>query len=648
MCGFVGQIGGPPAADRARLYRMANTLSHRGPDESGIIIGRDKSWGVAHRRLCVVDLDGGKQPMVYPDLGLTLVYNGEIYDHDRIRRDLDGKGWCFRTKSDTEVLLALYAVYGLDFFPHLRGEFAFALIDERKGEAILVRDRLGLKPLFYTRTPNSLLFASEIKALFRAPEVRRALSPAGVAAAVSVADTPGDTVFEDVRQVRHAHYLRVRLDSLATSEHRYWDAWTHRSTHVPTDPREVLEGTRERIDEAIRLRLRADAPVGAYLSGGLDSSIVTTVMAKNVDRLDAFGLAFEDSPRHNEFHYAEAVAARLPNVRLHRIPVTFDSMVRKLPETVWHLERPFGNLHSVAKLLAAQYARDYVVCVLTGDGGDECFCGYSTHWLQNALQKAHYSLPAIQRQLSKMQAEAAGIGGNRYYLAGGLAKRIGKETQFLSDKLGFRPADLATAVDAAANLNRLFHPDFARRIAQPPVERLVDQLATSMPVPNGHAHASLLQYIQLNTSVPEYIAAIADRMEWAGSVESRPPLFDHKVVEWALAMPLEWKLRGDREKFVLREAYADVLPTEVLNRRKQAFLAPPAPFASAAGAALLERYLNPAAVREAGVWNPRVIRTLLFARRFAPRNRMINLALTITLTAQILHDQFVTLRHDWT
>ena len=647
MCGYVGELSLQPKVNRARLYRMNNILIHRGPDESGIVVSPDRRWGLAHRRLSVIDIEGGKQPMADAERGLTLVYNGEIYGHDQLRQKLGERGYRFHSSSDTEVLLALYAVHGLDLFTHLRGEYSFAIVDERRRQAILVRDRMGLKPLFYARVGDSLLFASEIKALFQAPEVPRAIDPAGLTGAIAVADTPGHTVFRGIRQVRHAHYLRVNLDTLETSEHRYWDALAERSKNVPDDPREQIEAVRAEIDRAIALRLRADVPIGAYLSGGLDSSLITAVMAKRMDHVEAFALAFEDSARHNEFHYAQAVAKRYPNIHLHRISVTHDDTIRRLPETVYHLERPFGNLHSVAKIMQAQYARQHVECVLTGDGGDECFCGYSTHWLQDTLQKADYSLSAVEDELRRMRREAKGIGGNRYYLTCGLARQIGAQSQFLHDRLGFRPADLATAIDSERRVRWLMNPEFEAAIERSPVERLVDQLAETMPASNGVPHATLLQYVQLNTSVPEYIATIADRSEWAGSVEARPPLFDHKVAELAMALPLSIKLQGDREKHVLREAYKDLLPTEVLERRKQAFLAPPAPFRGPAGRALLGHYLSPAAVRQAGIWSPTKIALLRAARRLMPGHRHVNIALTVALTAQILHEQFVKLDRSW-
>ncbi len=267
MCGYVGEISLNPCIERSRLYRMNNTLIHRGPDDSGIVISADRRWGVAHRRLSVVDLEGGRQPMRDPERGLTLCYNGEIYDHDRLRRSLEREGYPFRTTSDTEVLLALYAIYGLDCFRHLRGEFAFVLIDEKKGEVILGRDRMGLKPLFYTRTKDSFFFASEIKALFRSPEVERRIDPTGLTAALAVADLPGHTSFHGIKQVRHAHFIRLDLRTLEMAEHRYWDAYQNRRTDLPSDPRELTRMVYDEIETAIKLRLRADVPVGAYLSG---------------------------------------------------------------------------------------------------------------------------------------------------------------------------------------------------------------------------------------------------------------------------------------------------------------------------------------------------------------------------------------------
>lgn len=641
MCGFVGEFRTDGGVDRDRLYRMSNALLHRGPDESQILVSPERRWGVGHRRLCVVDIAGGRQPMVDPVRENTIVYNGEIYGHDCIRAELSKRGFAFHTNSDTEVVLALYAAFDLDFVNHLRGEFAFAIIDQSKRRAVLVRDRLGLKPLFYCRTAKGFVFGSEVKALLRHPDVPRRLDPTGLTAAIAVADTPGDTVFENIKQLKHAHWMTVDLDTLDVVENRYWDAWTNRRTDIPRSFDDQKALVRQEVDRAIDVRLRADVPIGAYLSGGLDSSLVAASMASKVDSLDAFALVFEDSPKHNELPYAQAVAAKYSNIRLHRIPVTYNDMIRRLPETVWHLERPFGNLHSVAKIMSAQYARNHVVCVLTGDGGDEAFCGYSTFWLQNELQLANYSLVAIKDKVHKMRREAREIGGNRYYLSGGLARRISSKTDFLQARLGFRPVDLATAIDGETQIRKLMDYDFRNRIEGTSVERLVDHLATTMPSALENSHAELLQYVQLNSQVPGYIATIADRSEWAGSVEARPPLFDQNVVELAMGLPLESKLSGDREKHVLREAYRDLLPDEVIERRKQAFLAPPAPFDDIDGKLLIERYLNPKAIVDAGIWNPRAVQVVRTLRRISPSNRIVNLTMTILITAQILHQRFI-------
>ncbi len=646
MCGFVGEINPTGGVDPQILYRMNNALQHRGPDESGIVVADNRTWGLAHRRLNIVDPAGGRQPMTDPSGRRTLAFNGEIYDDARLRRDLEREGYPFRGYSDTEVVLALYCRHGIDAVRHLRGEFSLVIIDEDRQEAYLVRDRMGIKPLFFMPLANRLLIASEVKGLFQDDRVPREVDPTGLLGAIAVADVPGRSVFRGVRQVRNAHYVRVDLRTLAWSEHRYWDALEDRRKEIPERFEDQVSEVRSSVDEAIRLRLRADVPVGAYLSGGVDSSIVASQAARQVNRLHAFGLAFEDSPRHNEFAFAQDVARQNENIELHRVPVTYREMVRRLPETVWHLERPFGNLHSVAKLICARYARQYVRCVLTGDGGDEAFCGYSTHWLQNELEQANYSLSAVRGKLKAMQREAAQIGGNRYYLSVGLARKIGPETKFLADSLGFRPCDVATGLSVENGVKLLMDPQFTRDIASPTAE-LVRELSDRVPRSSGWPHATLLQYVQLNSSVPEYINVVADRTENAGSMEARMPLFDHRVVELAMGLPLESKLHGDQEKWILRQAYKDVLPQSVLRRRKQAFLAPPAPYSSPEGRMLVETYLSPSAIKEVGVWSPGRIAALRTLRRLMPRNRFVNQVTNIVLTTQIMMDQFIVHRPSW-
>jgi len=291
MCGFVGEISLSGAVEPGALARMAEALRHRGPDEAGVYVSADRRWGVAHRRLCILDRVDGRQPFAPPGTGCTLVYNGEIYDEPRLRAELAPRGWTFRTRSDTEVVLALHAIHGRGFLPHLRGEFAFALFDERRRELLLVRDRFGLKPLFCTRLNASLLFASEIKALFRDPRVSREWDPVGLCGALVVAETPGRTAFRGIRQLPHAHCMTVNLDTLEAREERYWDPYEARRRDVPADFPGQREAVRAAVDEAIDLRLRSDVPVGTYLSGGLDSSIVTARVSQRLGGVDAFAIS---------------------------------------------------------------------------------------------------------------------------------------------------------------------------------------------------------------------------------------------------------------------------------------------------------------------------------------------------------------------
>ncbi len=632
MCGFVGEISRSGAVARAALERMATALRHRGPDEEGAHVSADGRWGVAHRRLCILDRAGGRQPFAVPGTDCSLVYNGEIYDEPRLRAELASRGWEFRTRSDTEVVLALYALHGNGFLAHLRGEFAFALFDARERRALLVRDRLGLKPLYWTRLEDRLLFASEAKALFRDARVGRAWDPVGLCGALAVAETPGRTVFRGIRQLPNAHCMTVDLDTLETREERYWDPYGARRRDLPRDPVGQREAVRAAVDEAIDLRLRSDVPVGSYLSGGIDSSIVTARAAARLGGVDAFAISYRESPRHDEWPHARALAAAHPSVRLHEIPLDAGQILAAIPAAAWHLEKPFGNPHTVAKLLAAKRVRESVGCLLTGDGGDEVFCGYSTFWLQRALERSGYRLAGVRRALAERRREEARIGGNLYYLRGITARRL-RKTTFLDDTLGFRPVELVAAAHRFRWLKLLLHPEFRRGIDASPVRTLARTVGPWVPRDAALPHELLLQHLHLVALAPEYVAALADRTEYAGSVEARPPLFDHRLIELAMGLPAEAKLNGDREKHVLREAFADVLPPALRERRKQAFLLPPAPFSSRAGRALVGEYLSPRAVREAGVFRPSAVRLARALRS--------NVLLTVMLTTQIVHRHLI-------
>ena len=632
MCGFVGEISLSGAVERAALERMAAALRHRGPDEEGAHVSGDGRWGVAHRRLCILDRAGGRQPFTAPGTDCSLVYNGEVYDEPRLRGDLRSRGWEFRTRSDTEVVLALHALHGHGFLAHLRGEFAFALFDERRRQVLLVRDRLGLKPLYWTRLPGRLLFASEAKALFRDPRVTREWDPVGLCGALAVAETPGRTVFKGIRQVPNAHCMTVDLDTLEAREERYWDPYAARRRDVPADFPAQREAIRAAVDEAVDLRLRSDVPVGTYLSGGIDSSIVTARVAGRLGGVDAFAISYRESPRHDEWQHAQALAAAHPAIRLREIPLDGVSVLAAMPATAWHLEKPFGNAHAVAKLLAARAVSGKVGCLLTGDGGDEVFCGYSTFWLQRALEGAGYRLADLRRALRERRREEARIGGNLYYLKGITARRL-RRTSFLDARLGFRPVELVAAAHRFRWLKLLLSRDFRARIDASPVEVLARTAGPWMPREKGLPHDLLLQHLHLVALAPEYVATLADRTEYAGSVEARPPLFDHRLIELAMGLPMESKLKGDREKHVLREAFADVLPPALKERRKQGFLLPPAPFSSKAGRALVGEYLSPAAVRAAGVFRPSAVR--------AARALRSSVLLTAMLTTQIVHRHLI-------
>jgi asparagine synthase (glutamine-hydrolysing) len=572
MCGIVAMYSPSEPVSVTAVERATGCLSHRGPDGQRAWVSDDRRVGLGHARLSIIDRATGDQPIASEDEGLRIVVNGEFYDFERTQRGLESRGHRLRTRSDSEIALHLYEDFGTACLSRLRGEFAFALWDGPNDTLFAARDRFGIKPLYYALEAGTLYLASEIKALLAAGVPAR-WDRASFYLANHFLVTPQDrTLFEGISQVPPGHFL------VATGGHvrliRYWDFdYPTADDARPVGPdAEYAERFRQVLDEAVRLRLRADVPVGCYLSGGIDScAVLGLAAAHRSDPIRAFTLTF-DRADYDEGAIAREMAAHV-GAEFHPIPIRQSDLADHFAEATWQAETLCFNAHGVAKYLLSRAVREagYKV-VLTGEGSDEILAGYP-HFRRDMLLHDTQGQDGeeVRRLLEQLQASNP--------VSRGLLLPDGGALPLASVRrvLGFVPSWLEAHASAAFRLRGLFARDFGVEYAASDPYRIflngldvAGQVAARKPV-----NQSL--YLWAKAVLPSYVLAVlGDRMEMAHSVEGRLPFLDHHVVELVRDLPVSQKIRGVTEKYVLREAARPVLTATVYGRHKHPFLAPPA------------------------------------------------------------------------
>jgi asparagine synthase (glutamine-hydrolysing) len=554
MCGIAGvldfAIGGQPSLEG--LQRMAGVLSHRGPDEQGFFLSGP--IGLAHQRLSIIDLAAGQQPMQSPDGQVCVVFNGEIYNYPELKIELEQRGYVFRTQSDTEVLLALYCHYGLEAFSKLNGMFACAFWDGRTRQLVLARDRFGKKPLFYYQDAHRFLFGSEIKALLAYGEIERNVNLAALHEYLTHSYIVGDqTILDGIYRLPPAHVLVVRNG--VTTCRPYWEL-TFQPAPYPPDEEEVVARLSELLVQAVRRRMISDVPLGAFLSGGLDSSAIVALMAQLSDRpVQTFTIGFDEAD-YSEIEDARVVAKHLGTD--HHETIVKPSAVDVLSHLVWHLDEPFGDSSAVPTYYVSQAIRQHVTVALSGDGGDEVFAGY-TRYQELEHYRRMTRIPAwIRRGIIRPVTRALPFtwpGWNYLYAMGGLCHTG------LPDDLGLYPYIQ----------EKLYTSDFRRQLRDcdpfEPTKRLRQQAAHLDPV-------SQYQYLDTRQYLPADILTKVDRMSMANSLEVRSPLLDHTLVEYMATLPVSLKLRNNVSKYIFRKFCSQLLPPSVLSKPKQGFALP--------------------------------------------------------------------------
>ena len=540
---------------------MADAIAHRGPDAEGFFLG--DGVGLAHRRLAIIDLSGGDQPIGNEDGSVQVVFNGEIYNFLQLREELEAKGHRFRTRSDTEVLVHLYEDYGENFVDRLRGMFAFAIWDTRRRRLVLARDRLGLKPLYIYRDNEKFLFGSEIKALLAHPGVERTVDPVAIEEYLAFGMIPGErSIFREIRKLPPAHVLVVDHDGFDRSPRRYWEFRFEADRSRTVDQwREALDA---KIIETVRAHQIADVPVGAFLSGGLDSSAMVALQSSLCDTpVQTFSIGFREAA-FSELPYARQVSEQFGTI--HTEEVVTPEAASVLDDLVRYYDEPFADSSAIPTLWVSRLARRSVKVVISGDGGDEAFGGYAryAHDIREAALRGR--LPGwLRRRLLGPIARA-------WPKADWLPRMLRAKTALTN--LSMESAEAyANTLSVCRNpwRRRLLAGDLAAELNGHQPEDIIQRYFSTAPA--GDPLAGMIA-ADVNVILPDDFLVKVDRASMAWGVEVRPPLVDHELLELAAQIPSEFKVRHGQTKWIFKELYQDRLPAGITRRPKHGFEIP--------------------------------------------------------------------------
>jgi asparagine synthase (glutamine-hydrolysing) len=533
---------------------MTDVVAHRGPDSGGYYV--NGAIGLGHRRLSIIDLSTGDQPLGNEDGTVQVVFNGEIYNFAETRDVLIARGHRFRTRSDTEVIVHAFEEWGDDCVDHFRGMFAFAVWDDRRRILLLARDRLGVKPLYYALLPGGIIFGSEVKSLLQDPLIDRQWDPEALDTYLTLGYVPApSTIYRQIKKLDAGHTLRIQDGE--THIRQYWDL-EFTGDGDPARETEYLDRIDELLHEAVKLRLISDVPLGAFLSGGIDSSAVVSTMTRTSNApVETMSVGF-DAKEFDELEHAQAVARHL-GVRSHTQVVQPDAEAL-LPRLAWHFDEPFADSSAVPTYYVCEAARQRVTVALSGDGGDELWAGYARH-------RAEYGEAQARRWLGALAPSAARLST---LLPSGIrgARSLGR--------LRFDPATACAVKHAYDYFDddarpQLYSPDFrnAVRGADPYWKHRQLYARCQSPDPLDRA-----MYVDAKTYMVEDVLTKVDRMSMAVSLETREPLLDHKLLEYAATIPASLKLHQGQTKYLLRRLLQRRLPQSILDRKKQGFAAP--------------------------------------------------------------------------
>ncbi|MFQ5728884.1 MAG: asparagine synthase (glutamine-hydrolyzing) [Waddliaceae bacterium] len=561
MCGIAGIFDlKERSVERNDISKMTVCLKHRGPDGIGTFV--DTCIALGHARLAVIDVEGGDQPIYNEDRSVVVVFNGEIYNFQEIREDLIQKGHHFSSQGDTEVIVHLYEEEGIDCLKRFRGMFAFALWDKRSQKLILARDIVGKKPLYYSLKNNRLIFGSEMKALLSVEDGGE-LNRSAVDHFLRHQFIPGkETIYQDIQSLPPAHYMLV--DRNARETKRYWDQPLPAEGGSENES-DYSEALRETLEEAVKIRLISDVPLGAFLSGGIDSSIIVGLMGnEKLNGLHTFSIGFKDES-YDETPFANEVAHHFQTSHQHETLAY--NLSDQLPDIVAHFDQPFGDSSSIPFYQLSKMTRKSVTVALSGDGSDEIFAGYQ-RYLARKLLSYYWTLPkGFRRQWIERLSECFKEGTSYY------GKSFLKQVQLFvrfSRRLEENRNDLLPLTFVDRELDQLLQKDINTELKdnrKSQIHLLADRFSNLDEL-------SQMMWVDFNSYLPDDILVKADRMSMAHGLEVRSPFLDQKVIELVLKMPIEMKLKRLKTKYILRKTFQNLLPSTILKRKKHGFMVP--------------------------------------------------------------------------
>ncbi len=556
MCGIAGFISKNAGNDdeRSRLLdEMCRVITHRGPDEQGTIVRGRAALGM--RRLSIIDLKSGQQPIFDCSGDLAIVFNGEIYNYRELKADLESRGHIFKTNSDTETIIHAFEEFGTDCVSRLRGMFAFAIYNFGDESLFLARDRVGKKPLFHAIAANGdFVFGSELKSLLEHPEIRREIEPEALDAYLTFGYVPeSHCIFKGIGKLAPGYFLTFKNGEIQSSQ--YWD-FCYDGAGEPRTEDEYIEVLREKLRDAVRVRLVSEVPLGAFLSGGVDSSSIVALMSEVSETpVKTFSIGFNEDT-FNELKFARMAAERFRTE--HREFVVTPDLVDVVDELVWHFDEPFADSSALPTYMVSKMARDFVTVVLSGDGGDELFAGY-TRYAIDKRRSGLGKLPAsIRRGLLRPLSEALPAGAKgRNFLYNSSLDAVDRYIDSVSHFGRLSKSDLLT-------------PQTRSGLNGGP-EALFRELAA---IPGSDDPTDRLLYLDSKTYLPSDILVKVDRMSMAASLEARGPLLDHELIEFVQTIPVSMKLKGLETKYIFKKAMEGIVPNEILYREKQGFGVP--------------------------------------------------------------------------
>jgi asparagine synthase (glutamine-hydrolysing) len=624
MCGIAGFIvkeKNAPAAEREILLdRMCRVIEYRGPDEQGAVVAGRAALGM--RRLSIIDLKSGQQPIYNEDGNLAIVFNGEIYNYRELKTRLERRGHKFKTNSDTETILHAFEEYGADCVSHLRGMFAFAIWNKSDESLFIARDRVGKKPLFYALTERgNFVFGSELKVLLTHGEISKEIDFAALDAYLTFGYVPEEfCIFKNVHKLLPGHFLTFKNGEIRTR--KYWDFDYKQVSNIKTEA-EYVEILREKIREAVKIRLISEVPLGAFLSGGVDSSSVVAMMSQILDApVKTFSIGFnEDS--FNELKFAR-IAAKHFQTEHHEFIVTPD-LVETVDDLVWHFDEPFADSSALPTFMVSKMARDYVTVVLSGDGGDELFAGYTRYVVDRRRSGAAANLPPFVRKNLRLLSERLPHGARgRNYLYNVSLDAVDRYIDSISQYNALRKKSLYSK-DLRSKLNGDSGASRYRKIA--------------LGVATGNAIDNLL-YLDSKTYLPADILTKVDRMSMAASLEARVPLLDHELIEFVTReIPANLKMKGFETKYIFKKAMEGIVPREILHREKQGFGVPIEEWINNQLRARIRETLLERRTLERGYFEKSYIETLL--DEHSKRRRDHSHALWILWMLELWHRRFL-------